>query len=117
MSTRHPHGGKRPAVRQSISEKELEASIIAALRSLGCHVTKFSQPRATKQTEGIPDLYARHAAWGIRLWLEVKTHRGRVRPAQAAWHEAERAAGGTVVVVRSPSDAVEALRGLGAPIQ
>src|SRR5690606_35729707 len=67
-------------------------------------------------TAGIPDLYARHPRWKLRLWIEVKTPRGRVRPAQAAWIEAERAAGGHAIVARSVSDVLDALREAGAPI-
>ena len=65
---------------------------------------------------GLPDLYVRHAGWRIRLWLEVKTERGRLSDWQAAWIERERAAGGHAAVVRSVKDAIHALRQAGAPI-
>ena len=97
------------------TEKQIEHDIVRSMRAMGYHVSKFSQPRASKQTEGIPDLYA--MGHGCGLWIEVKTATGRVRPSQLAWHaEAERN-GVAVVVARSTADVVAALRGLGAPIQ
>ena len=108
-----PHANRQPAMR----EKAVQRDVALALRAMGFAVSDLSQPRASMQTPGIPDLYAHHPAWGVRLWVEVKTARGRVSPAQDRWHEAERAAGGTVVVARSAGDVVDALRDLGAPIE
>ena len=98
-------------------EKAVQAAVTAALRAMGFAVSDLSQPRASMQTPGIPDLYAQHPGWGIRLWVEVKARRGRTSAAQDRWHDAERRAGGTVVVARSAGDVVDALRALGAPIE
>lgn len=103
--------------RPSATEKAVQAGVVRALRAMGFVVNDMSQPRATKQAPGVPDLYAQHPAWGIRLWVEVKAARGRVRHAQQRWHEAERAAGGAVVVARSAADLLAPLRALGAPIE
>lgn len=101
----------------SRTEKHIEAGIVRDLRALGCAVTKTSQHgKPLGMTEGLPDLYASHPRWQIRLWIEVKTARGRLRPAQADWHARERAAGGTVIVARSTADVIGAFRALGAPI-
>ena len=98
-------------------EKRLQWEIRRELQKLGCEVCDMTQPRATMLPLGLPDLYARHPRWKLRLWIEVKTPRGRVRPAQAAWIEAERAAGGHAIVARSVGDVLDALRDLGAPIE
>ena len=88
-----------------------------ALRRMGFGVTKTSQPRASMVTEGIPDLYARHPRWGLRVWIEVKAGTNRPSAVQTAWHAAEREAGGTVLVVWSVEDLIRELKALGAPIR
>lgn len=95
-------------------EKTVQADIVRFLHALGCHVSDLSQPRATMQTEGIPDLFV--MAVGGAFWCEVKTRRGRVSAAQQAWHDRARAAGQTVIVARSAADLVDPLRALGAPL-
>lgn len=104
-------------MRRSAPEKAVQRAVADALARMGFRVSDLSQPRASMQTPGLPDLYAHHPRWRICLWVEVKAPRGRLSPTQAAWHEAERAAGGTVVVARSAADLIEPLRALGAPIQ
>ena len=98
----------------STPEKAVQRSITLFLAALGYHVSDFSQPRASMQTPGIPDLHA--MGHGHAFWIEVKAPRGRVSPAQAAWHEAARAAGQMVLVARSAADLVGPLREMGAPI-
>src|SRR5690606_21130381 len=110
----------RPVVRRhrrGAPEKRLQLEIRRALETLGFDVTSTSQPQRAMMTAGIPDLYARHPRWKLRLWIEVKTPKGRIRPAQAAWIEAERAAGGHAIVARSLADVIEALKEIGAPIR
>lgn len=98
----------------SRSEKAVQAAIVSFARHLGYHVTDTSQPRASMVTLGLPDLLL--MGHGHAAWVEVKARRGRLSPAQSAWHDAARAAGQTVLVARSASDLVEPLRALGAPI-
>jgi hypothetical protein len=91
-----------------MTEKAVDAVVTRALRDLGFHVTRLQQPRATKQTPGTPDLYARHRRFG-RVWIELKAPGKKPSPAQLAWHADERDCGGRVLVV----DGIEALiRGL-----
>lgn len=97
-------------------EKMIERDIILALRRLQFGVTKTSQPRPSMVTLGIPDLYAHHPRWGIRLWIEVKAPGNKPSDTQAAWHQAEREAGGVVLVAYSVADVVDELRRLGAPL-
>ena len=69
------------------TEKAVEAWVIDLFKKLGCHVYKLSQPRATMQSEGLPDLWIfcprRKCAW----WWEVKRPGGRLSPAQRAFRE------------------------------
>jgi len=107
----------RAAVRRrGAPEKRVQAAIRRALSVLGFQVYDLTQPRATKMPIGLPDLYARHRGWRIRLWIEVKAGRRQPTPAQAAWIADEREAGGHAIVARSVGDVLDALRELGAPI-
>lgn len=97
-------------------EKQIEAEIIRNLRILGFGVTKTSQPRPSMMTLGVPDLYAVHAGWRLRFWVEVKAGTNQPSPAQLAWHAQERAAGGHVLVAWSWSDVQREVARMGAPI-
>ena len=67
-------------------EKEIQADVVKLYRAFSCIVYKLSQPRATKQTPGIGDLYVfwpemrglGPTAW----WHETKTPTGEQRPDQ-----------------------------------
>jgi hypothetical protein len=63
---------------------------------------------------GAPDLLCevRTPAGWAALWMEVKTPTGTLRPDQRRWHEAARADGRHVVVVRSVEDALAAVDGV-----
>lgn len=98
-------------------EKAVERDIMRALETLGFDVVKMSQPQRAICTPGTPDLYARHPAWSLRLWVEVKSARGYVSPHQRAWHESERACGGIVITAWSVADLIAGLRAAGAPIE
>lgn len=109
---------KRPApeLRDTRLEKEIEAEFITNLSDLGFKVSKTSQPRPSMITRGVPDLYASHARWQIRLWIEVKAGDNGPSLHQLAWHKAEREAGGLVLVAWNWPEVTEELRRLGAPI-
>jgi hypothetical protein len=87
-----------------------------ALEQLGCDVTLFSQPFRARQTRGIPDMYVRHPAWRVRLWVECKAGRNLATPEQREWGRREVDAGGCWIVARELGEILDALRGLGAPI-
>jgi predicted signal transduction protein with EAL and GGDEF domain len=97
-------------------EKSIQWDIVRALRTLGFAVTETSQRRPSGVTVGIPDLYAAHPVWQLRFWCEVKRPGQRPTAHQRAWHETERAAGGTVLVATSVADVLLELGRLGAPI-
>lgn len=98
-------------------EKIVERECDAALAALGFDVTRFSQPRRTMQTEGIPDRYIRSRRFGIRLWVEYKAPGGRVSVEQRAWHHMELASDGDVITVWGVSDLLRELKARGVPIE
>lgn len=103
-----------------MSEKQIQREIVQFLELVGYHVSDFSQPRATMQTPGVPDLHAMYgghrAGTPHAVWIEVKTPQGRLSLIQQSWHAQARAAGETVIVARCCADLVEPLSALGAPI-
>jgi hypothetical protein len=81
------------ALRRRQPEKAEQAAIVQLLRSLGAavYVLGTRRPRGdypgTRQTPGLPDLLVFLPAGRISsrselLWIEVKTHQGRLSPAQ-----------------------------------
>jgi hypothetical protein len=75
------------------SEKQWEAWVIEAFRTAGATVWKLSQPRATMQSEGVPDLYVVWPRRRAAFWFEVKRPGERLRPAQQRFRELVLAAG------------------------
>jgi hypothetical protein len=77
-----------------------EDPIVTALELKGWTVFKLSSP-------GIPDLLCIRR--GRVVLLEVKTPKGELEPAQVKTFQRMKAAGYHVAVVRTPSEAVEAV--------
>src|SRR5690348_7072137 len=78
--------------------------------------TGFDRERKVKYGLGLggPDLIGVLKPSGRLAGFEVKTPTGRLSPEQKCWHDAVRAAGGFVAVVRSGDEALAALtRALG----
>lgn len=69
-----------------------------AAAMLGYEVVRLSQPRATKQTPGIPDRIYAHPRQGVLVWAELKSAKGKPSPSQVAFHAMLRACGQVVVV-------------------
>lgn len=67
----------RPLIRDSRTEKAIEAAGDRAMASLGFRVIRFSQSRATMQTPGIPDRRYVHAGRCLAIWWEAKREGGR----------------------------------------
>lgn len=85
-------------------EKAIQARVKACAELMGFAVSDFSQPRASMQTPGIPDLYVTHRGKKLRAWVEVKTPDGALSKEQRDWHLRTISAGGRVWVVRSASE-------------
>lgn len=67
------------------TEKQVQSAVRRLYELHGCSVYDLSQPRATMQTEGVPDLYVvdpqARAAW----WHEVKRPGGKQSVGQRAF--------------------------------
>ena len=96
-----------------MKEKQVEAYIISAVQQLGGEVDKFSQPRNTMQTLGIPDLRAVFPGSRMAVWLEVKQGKNTLSMHQEAWLTRECLMGSPATVVYGISDLVWALVQLG----
>lgn len=60
----------------AIDEKREQAEVVKRFRAFGFHVYTLSQPRATKQTPGLPDLWCAHNTQPIAFWWETKRQVG-----------------------------------------
>jgi len=79
-----------PHVRSEKAE-EHRCDTFAACYAGRDRVVRFSQPRHTMQTLGIPD--RRYRLAGVAFWFEVKHQAGRLRTEQVEFLEAELAYG------------------------
>jgi hypothetical protein len=79
------------------SEKSEELWADRTARMLGFTVVKFSQPRRTMQTRGIPDRLYLHPIHRVAVWAEVKSEKGKLSEAQKALHNTLALAGQMVV--------------------
>jgi hypothetical protein len=99
---------RRPATAKPPLEREIQKGIIQYLRAGGWTVWNLSQgyrgaPGGTRQSPGLPDLYAVHPTYGA-AWLEIKRGQlGRMSPAQQAFATAHH---------REPSPPVFVMRSL-----
>lgn len=86
--------------------------MVALYKTLGCDVVSFSQPRATMQTEGIPDLkvYCRRKC--LTWWHECKAPGGKQSPAQIEFEALARACG-EHYILGGWDRAVDAVRAFG----
>ena len=61
-----------------MTEKQIERACIKLYEQLGCEVMKFSMPRKTMQTFGIPDLKVYYRPKKKTWWHEVKGPNGKL---------------------------------------
>jgi hypothetical protein len=85
----------------AMTESELQSAVEEMARWLGWYV--FHDQDARRNPAGLPDIVAVHPVQRRLLWAELKTSKGRLRPAQADWRDALVAAGATVYLWR-PED-------------
>jgi hypothetical protein len=74
-------------------EKRVQADVIDTYERFGCTVCSLSQPRASMQTPGIPDLYVFPPQNRPAFWHETKKPGGRQSPEQIVFQARCRAAG------------------------
>lgn len=73
----------------TILEKKEQVEIRKLFKAYAFDVFVFSQPRATKQTPGIPDLWLAHQRLLLAFWWESKRQvGGALSPAQVDFREA-----------------------------
>lgn len=60
----------------NVLEKDEQAFIFKLFRGFGVIVYNLSQPRATKQTPGLPDMYCMHPGIRRAWWFETKRAEG-----------------------------------------
>lgn len=103
----------RPRVAGTVDDR-LEDTIQLAtkrdLESLGFVVYDLSQGRKTRQTPGLADLFV--VGHGVTVWGEMKTRTGVQSEAQASFERNVVANGGTYLIWRHESEAVEWARGV-----
>ena len=91
-------------IRARTTEKQVQAAITDLLKKqLGLPVYDLSQPRATCQTPGLPDLIA--IGRGLILFIEVKRPGGKRTEYQRQFQREVEANGGTYVVWSSAKQA------------
>lgn len=80
-------------VRDSRTEKQVEAAGDRAMGMLGFAAIRFSQARATMQSPGIPDRRYYHAGRRLALWWEAKRDGGKQSGAQLIFQSVAEACG------------------------
>jgi hypothetical protein len=93
-------------------ERTVAGEIVRELRAVGYHVSSTQQTRASRQTEGMPDLFVAHPAWRVHAWVEVKRPGEKPTKVQREWHETVRASGCPVLVCESAYDALTQLEAI-----
>ena len=100
----------------AMSETKLSAAISAALTKLGYPVVRIHSGKARVRggflqlaAKGTPDRIVLLRA-GRVLWLEVKTPTGILSSDQVDWHVRAAERGHVVRVVKSVSEAIQAVR-------
>jgi choline dehydrogenase-like flavoprotein len=79
-------------------EKAIEAECDRRMGALGWTVIRFSMPRATRQTLGIPDRRYQSVRRRVCVWHEVKAPDGEQSTPQREFMERERACGHAYVL-------------------
>ena len=101
---------------KAISEKTIEKQILIWLRAQGYKCSTkidstgiyderkglFRMASGTFKRKGVSDIYVLHK--GKSIWIEVKSHKGRLSDNQKEWLNDVNAAGGIGIVARSIDD-------------
>ena len=81
------------APQHQASEKSIQSWCADLFWSAGCVVYSLSQPRATKQSIGLADMYILVPRRRAAFWFETKSAHGKQSEAQAAFQSACEASG------------------------
>lgn len=95
------------------TESDLKRAVLAVLARIPrIHVLRMNAGRLKGRVlgeEGTPDVLVMLPG-GKALWIELKTEKGKLRPAQEQWHGMARGLEHPVHVVREPQDAINIVR-------
>lgn len=91
-------------------EKDEQRDVYRLYTALGCEVVWFSQPRATMQTEGIPDLKVYCRRKGLTWWHETKRPQGGKQSDAQKRFQARAEACGEHYVLGGWEEAVQVVR-------
>ena len=80
------------------TEKQVEHMGDRLMATYGFDIVRFSQARATMQTEGIPDRRYYHRERKLAVWWEAKAPKGKQRPKQAEFQRMCEAVGEVYVL-------------------
>lgn len=79
------------AIHQAMAEKELQVAVEQVLTTLGYYWFHDPNPdtnQARMPEPGFPDICAVHPLTGATIFIELKTEKGRMKPAQLKWMDA-----------------------------
>lgn len=93
------------------TERQVQRAVRELYELHGCAVYDLSQPRATMQTPGLPDLWVVWESSGAAWWHEVKRPGGKASISQLAFARGCRATG-TGYVIGGVEVAAMKLRGV-----
>lgn len=110
-----PVAPQRPTVASAIpdtrSEAEIRVAIKSALRAVGFHVWDTEQERPDPRVDaGLPDLLV--IGHGVIAFAEIKSAKGKLRPAQSEFAALAIANSGRCYLWRSEADAIAWVEGL-----
>ena len=81
-----------------VTEKDIERRCDSLMSQLCWNVVRFSQPRHTMQSSGIPDRKYYNVASGVTFWFECKKPGGKQSNAQKQFQQMCEACGETYVL-------------------
>lgn len=87
MKGRGSRGGQFLGRREEKPEKREQRWVIDCFKKAGMRVYSLSQPRATMQSEGLPDLWVFCPRKKVGFWWETKAPKGQMSPAQRVFRD------------------------------
>lgn len=82
-----PEPPERTERQQLLDWRAEQREVYKRFRAFGAEVYWLSQPRRTKQTPGLGDLWCMHPRERIAWWWETKHGAGKLEPAQERFRE------------------------------
>lgn len=80
-------GNKVPSVKEKDLQRKLEG-VLTQLGFLWFHDRSLQHATVRTSNPGFPDICAVHPDSGLLVFIELKSQRGQMRPAQLLWKDA-----------------------------